>query len=717
MNTDESKKGQSAEQNRNLTKGNGAAPVSAGDTFQKRISFRNKVIIPVAISFAIIFLAGFFAISYMIQDEIFDNARENLQNQTKKLQKDIERLTEKALLVAIPITQVAEIETAYLMPDEKKGRDYLRQIITPYVKAVLSESHLKHMKVHFHKAPARSFLRTWIKKGSPLEGGDDLSSFRKSILYVSKVKQPLTTIEVGYNGIFLRGIMPIEKRGRYLGSIEMYFKVQEIYRFLEQGSQISIYVTDKFKNIVDRNSAVNKGVKDVGSYLFLSHSQGADDSFINEKILNHALQQKSIARHEYHMVSVFPLLNHLGESVAVLALEKNISSSLAEITKIELILVGIFLLAIIVVLTLVIFIVRLAANPLIASQNTVKEIALGEGDLTRRLDFNSRDEFGELAFWINKFLENLSQIVRQIKDVSVQSSDISEKLTDLSEAVTGAAQNQASSSEESSAAMEEITASLESVQDSIRKQSSNAEHNKEDIQRLNEMGDSINSSMKELSLLVNDSTHRAQAGGDKVVSVTESMEAMKKHAEQINQFVNSITDISDQTNLLALNAAIEAARAGESGKGFAVVADEISKLSEKTVLSVKEITKLIDKTNDSVLSGLGRVGEASSEMNAIIDSVEKMKNFIHSVVDAVEEQTAMANMIRDRANNVTEMAKNVENAVDEQKLSVQEVSNVISDLANEANSVSEQAGNLNSMIESLKKVSNALDDLVGKFKV
>ncbi len=689
----------------------------AANDYKIKVSFQKKIFIPLVAGFLIVFALSVLILSVMVRTQIMNDAEESLRKQVERFRFDVQRLSDKALVSAILFSKLSELERAYTDPDEVRGRNYLRQVIAPHFDTLLQYSGIKAVRIHFHKAPARSFLRTWVAKGNKKEGGDDLSSFRSSILHVYQTKKPLTAIEVGRGGPVLRGIMPIIIRERYLGSLEMYFMFDDLFRMVDKTSRLSVFMTKEAAKIIDTNISKDKNVKMVGSFLYLKSSDKVYPDFIQEEFLASAVNSDLFMRHNNSMLALFSIKDFDKNPMSVLVLEKDISRSLDEILKIQLALGAVFLVAMIVILMIVYLVIRNAMKPLRFTITAIQDIAKGQGDLTKRLSHSSGDEFGELAYWLNQFVESLSGILSQIKGVSEKSKGISGELEKLAEAVNSASQNQASSSEESSAAIEQITSSIENVLNHISDQTRNAEENRAEVLKLTAMRDSINSAMGLLSDLVNESSKRAQIGGDTVMSVTEAMNEMKAHATQISQFVNSITDISDQTNLLALNAAIEAARAGDSGKGFAVVADEISKLSEKTVISVKEITKLIEKTNESVEGGSDKVNSAAAEMIVIINSVDKMKNFIAKVVTSVKEQSQMANMIRERAGSVTKMAQEIENAVSEQKISIEEVNNVMSKLAIEAQGIAEQSENLNLMIDSLNKVSTSLNELVGRFKL
>ncbi len=140
-------------------------------SFHMKRTFRNKIVLPIAATFLFSFLAAYVAISKLSFDEILRTAEKSLLNQVSKITSEISKLSERALLLTLPISQITEIERAYLIPDETRGRNALRAALIPHFQVLQKHSNLSHLRLHFHKPPARSFLRTWIAPGNPAEGG------------------------------------------------------------------------------------------------------------------------------------------------------------------------------------------------------------------------------------------------------------------------------------------------------------------------------------------------------------------------------------------------------------------------------------------------------------------------------------------------------------------------------------------------------------------
>jgi methyl-accepting chemotaxis protein len=219
-------------------------------------------------------------------------------------------------------------------------------------------------------------------------------------------------------------------------------------------------------------------------------------------------------------------------------------------------------------------IARLLTRPIHAMISTMKDIAQGEGDLTRRMEILSRDEIGELAKWFNMFIEKLQTIVREISHntdklkgsadaLSIVSTEISEsagKINSQSVSVVESDEQVTQNVTNISATAEEMSASVSTVASAIEEMSTS-------------LADVLHN-CKDESVVTGSASKEAKTAQHIVANLGAS-------AKEIGKVIDIITDIADQTNLLALNATIEAASAGEAGKGFAVVASEVKALAKQ----------------------------------------------------------------------------------------------------------------------------------------
>jgi methyl-accepting chemotaxis protein len=254
---------------------------------------------------------------------------------------------------------------------------------------------------------------------------------------------------------------------------------------------------------------------------------------------------------------------------------------------------------------------RSIGGPLGQTGALLRDIAEGEGDLTRRLEVRSRDELGELARWFNIFVDKLRVIIGQTRESAERAALAAQQLSTGAEQISSAAQEQASSLEETAASMEELTGTVKQNADNARQAS-------------------------QLALASRDT---AEQGGRVVASAVASMEEITKSSERIAEIITVIDEIAFQTNLLALNAAVEAARAGEQGRGFAVVAAEVRNLAQRSAAAAKEIKALIHDSVQKVKAGSSLVNQSGQTFHEIVASVKRVTEIIAEIAAASQEQS------------------------------------------------------------------------------
>ncbi|MBW0235087.1 chemotaxis protein [Pseudomonas sp. D1HM] len=301
--------------------------------------------------------------------------------------------------------------------------------------------------------------------------------------------------------------------------------------------------------------------------------------------------------------------------------------------------------AVVLIIALLGLLIRLLMQPLHVMTRAMQNIAEGEGDLTRRLSVESRDEFGILGSAFNQFVERIHTSIGEVASATEQVNEVALRVVSASNSSMLNSDEQASRTNSVAAAINELGAAAQE----IARNAAQASHQASDARGLAEDGQQVVEhsihSMQQLSHMLSTSSSHIEALNDKTVN--------------IGQILEVITSISRQTNLLALNAAIEAARAGEAGRGFAVVADEVRNLAHRTQESAQQVQTMIEELQVSARNSVStmeesqrhsqdsveianRAGERLIGVTARIGEIDGMNQ---SVATATEEQTSVVESI------------------------------------------------------------------------
>jgi methyl-accepting chemotaxis protein len=536
-----------------------------------------------------------------------------------------------ALVAGIPQVQEAFAE---------RDRFALESYFMPGFAKLKSEYGVRQFQ--FHEPPATSFLRVH----KPAKFGDDLSSFRLTVVETNQSKKSLHGLEVGVAGLGVRGLVPVDYQGKHLGSVE--FGMSFGQAFFDEYAK---------HHEVDLELYIRRNDK-----LDLFATTMKDNRLISMETLNGIETGQSVFDHgELKGVPVAyyaaVVNNYSGKPIGVLVLAKDRSAFDSASATLSTLIVGLGIVSVLVIAALVWLISRGVVKPICDAAVAMEGIASAEGDLTVRMDEKGKDEVSRLCCAYNRFAEKTERMIESVSQAAGNLSGQVGNFATLAEHTKGGIEKQHEQTTQVATAMTEMSAT---VHDVAQNTSHTAEAAREADAQANAGCDVVNSVTGSIDALA------AEVG-----RAVETVQKVEQDSERIGSVLDVIRGIADQTNLLALNAAIEAARAGEQGRGFAVVADEVRTLAKRTQDSTAEIQEMIESLQSGVhqtvqvmQSSQQQAGEsveqasrAHAALEEITHAVETITEMSSQIATAAEEQSAVAEDINRNIVEITHLAE------------------------------------------------------------
>ncbi|MFS0824829.1 methyl-accepting chemotaxis protein [Pseudomonas phoenicis] len=450
-------------------------------------------------------------------------------------------------------------------------------------------------------------------------------------------------------------------------------------------------LTDLVKNIKIGESGYLMLVERNGNVLVDPHDAGHNFKQLDSLGGDYAILAKAgKGRHEVELNGVRYMANvytddTLGWTFIGLIEESEVMQGSTRLSWligiITLVLAGLFALAGTAFATVIV-------RPINGVSRGLEDIAQGEGDLTRSLAVQGRDETARLASWFNQFLGVIRSLIQHIGGSANKILEASATATRVSNDMADAAGRQREAVDMVSTAFHEMVATANEVARSCSQAAQSADSGQQQAREGQAQIDAAVSSVDRLSQEIEQSA--------------QSIQQLERDSNAIQSILGTIRSIAEQTNLLALNAAIEAARAGEQGRGFAVVADEVRALAKRTADSTAEI--------DGLLGNLAsRTAEVAGQMHASLEVSVQSVTRIGMARDSFGQIRESVDVIRD-------MNTQIATAAEEQHQVAEDINRHIAQIHGDAQRVAELAHSAREDSANLAGFSNELDTLVKRFR-
>ncbi|MCU7811628.1 MAG: methyl-accepting chemotaxis protein [Candidatus Thiodiazotropha sp. (ex Notomyrtea botanica)] len=304
-------------------------------------------------------------------------------------------------------------------------------------------------------------------------------------------------------------------------------------------------------------------------------------------------------------------------------------------------------------------------RPISLMRERIKDIAEGEGDLTKRLNEDASNELGELSHWFNVFMDKLQVLVGNVKDSTAKMSDATSQMLEMTKESSSGVLHQKTKTEDIVHAIQNLSVTVDSVAESAAE----AEQTTGSAEK-----ESVKGS-KDLRMTISSITSLAE----EIDTAASIINGFQKDSEDIGGVLDVIKGIAEQTNLLALNAAIEAARAGEQGRGFAVVADEVRTLATRTQESTQEIQAIITRLQsgaeqavDAMNSGRTRGHETAEQakqagvsLESITHAVDLISEINSKIAGATDDQRQVASDVNEGITTISQVSEQTANRAEQ----------------------------------------------------
>ncbi len=649
---------------------------------------------------AIFIVAAFIIISTTVGSVISQNVENELKNKSSVLSNDIESLKQKALNATEWFEGSARLVSAVESQDRQGALD-------------LGKVALKSFGVDYFVITDREG-KVFIRAHEPDKYGDSIANQ----VNIQKALQGEKSVGIEEGAMVkysIRAGTPLkDKDGHIIGAVSLGYVLSN-----------NEYV-DKQKKIFNCDVTIFSGDERIATTIEdkngdrIIGSKMENQSIIDTVLKNGKPYSGEAAINGFKYFTVYtPVIDVTGKNTGMLFVGQKLDI-VAELTKKLITNQGAVMavLGILAGLCVIMMFRLMVIRKVRAITGMLKEIAEGNGDLTKRVAVSSKDEIGEMTSYFNLFIGSTHEMVKKIISetekvnaaIIVSHKNITALTGDL-EDTAATVQQLSAGMEETATSTEQITVTSNEIEDAVETVAVKAQEGALSADEI---------SKKAVSL--KDSSFMLQAeAGKTLLSIKKTMdEALEKTKEvnRIKTLADAIMQISSQTNLLALNAAIESARAGEAGRGFSVVAEEIRKLAESSKNSVNEIQGILSVIFEAV--------------DNLADSARQTLEYIETkVVESYKESALVGDNYNEDAHYINDWAMELSATSEELLASIKTVSEGITEIskATEAGSegtshiadkvlkIKNRANEIKMETDGVKESADNLQELVMKFKV
>lgn len=404
--------------------------------------------------------------------------------------------------------------------------------------------------------------------------------------------------------------------------------------------------------------------------------------------------------------SAYTILNN--ENILVLTADE--SETLAGITTVTGVAVGIIAIVVLIAIIISFIMGRRLMRPLVKVSTIIEDVANGNIEADFSVVKESNDEIGLIIEKMKELTQSLGSIVGKIRNSSDTMSSNSYELNDTS-SQTLAANNEISKAVEDVAeGSTGMAASISKINENLLEMSNETKDINASVDEIKNQTTAVQDSSKIMNDKIKsmqDSSHKMDEG---ISAISKRIETVNTTVDKVSNIVSVIEEISSETNLLSLNASIEAARAGDAGKGFAVVAQEIRVLSDNTNTELENIKQIISSLVEECrycVQASGTIVEDNAkqkeEIKAVLDEFGSLDEQIQKTAEKADEIEELVTAMIELNDDITKSSNSLTDVSAANAAATEEMNANIEELNAMMHGVSEMAEHMNNESDGLKE--------------